>query len=402
MTPSPSAADAQFIRMTETPIPKLIGKLAVPTIVSMMITSIYNLADTFFVSKLGTSATGAVGVVFSLMAIIQAVGFMLGMGSGGYISRLLGQKQNEKANEVASSAFFTAAMLGIAITLFGTLFLDTLMRALGATETILPYAEEYAQVILLGAPFMCTSFVMNNDLRAEGRAVLAMLVGVWLPMGRLSVPAGAFVGALVSILLVYGLSRSGGAVTPVRLILVGVAVSAMFQAFTNYLVYTAPDDAAVREATFWMLGGLGSAKWEDLPLLALILPPLFLVLMALARPLNAMLMGDSSAVTLGVDLDRVRGVLILSSALLTASAVAVSGCIGFVGLVIPHLVRSVVGADHRRLIPLSALCGAVFMIWMDVGARLAVRPEEIPVGIITAFIGAPLFLWMIRVRRYEF
>ena len=233
-------------------------------------------------------------------------------------------------------------------------------------------------------------------------AVLAMLVGVWLPMGRLSVPAGAFVGALVSILLVYGLSRSGGAVTPVRLILVGVAVSAMFQAFTNYLVYTAPDDAAVREATFWMLGGLGSAKWEDLPLLALILPPLFLVLMALARPLNAMLMGDSSAVTLGVDLDRVRGVLILSSALLTASAVAVSGCIGFVGLVIPHLVRSVVGADHRRLIPLSALCGAVFMIWMDVGARLAVRPEEIPVGIITAFIGAPLFLWMIRVRRYEF
>ena len=198
------------------------------------------------------------------------------------------------------------------------------------------------------------------------------------------------------------LALSGGAVTPVRLILVGVAVSAMFQAFTNYLVYTAPDDAAVREATFWMLGGLGSAKWEDLPLLALILPPLFLVLMALARPLNAMLMGDSSAVTLGVDLDRVRGVLILSSALLTASAVAVSGCIGFVGLVIPHLVRSVVGADHRRLIPLSALCGAVFMIWMDVGARLAVRPEEIPVGIITAFIGAPLFLWMIRVRRYEF
>ncbi len=99
-------------------------------------------------------------------------------------------------------------------------------------------------------------------------AVLAMLVGVWLPMGRLSVPTGAFVGALVSILLVYGLSRSGGAVTPVRLILVGVAVSAMFQAFTNYLVYTAPDDAAVREATFWMLGGLGSAKWEDLPLLA--------------------------------------------------------------------------------------------------------------------------------------
>ena len=246
-------------------------------------------------------------------------------------------------------------------------------------------------------------YVLGISSGASLGAVLAMLLGVSLPvLGRLSVSAGAFAGALVSILLVYLLARTRNAVTPIRLILVGVAVSAMFQAFTNYIVYTAPDDAAVREATFWMLGGLGSAKWEDLPLLALILPPLFLVLMALARPLNAMLMGDSSAVTLGVDLDRVRGVLILSSALLTASAVAVSGCIGFVGLVIPHLVRSVVGADHRRLIPLSALCGAVFMIWMDVGARLAVRPEEIPVGIITAFIGAPLFLWMIRVRRYEF
>lgn len=108
-------------------------------------------------------------------------------------------------------------------------------------------------------------YVLGISSGASLGAVLAMLVGVWLPMGRLSVPAGAFVGALVSILLVYGLSRSGGAVTPVRLILVGVAVSAMFQAFTNYLVYTAPDDAAVREATFWMLGGLGSAKWEDLP-----------------------------------------------------------------------------------------------------------------------------------------
>lgn len=244
-------------------------------------------------------------------------------------------------------------------------------------------------------------YVLGISSGASLGAVLAMLVGVWLPMGRLSVPAGAFVGALVSILLVYGLSRSGGAVTPVRLILVGVAVSAMFQAFTNYLVYTAPDDAAVREATFWMLGGLGSAKWEDLPLLALILPPLFLVLMALARPLNAMLMGTAPPSPWGGS-GPVRGVLIL--VLRPAHRLRCGGerLHRLRGLVIPIWSRSVVGADHRRLIPLSALCGAVFMIWMDVGARLAVRPEEIPVGIITAFIGAPLFLWMIRVRRYEF
>lgn len=245
-------------------------------------------------------------------------------------------------------------------------------------------------------------YILGISSGASLGAVLAMLVGVTLPTGTMTVSAGAFVGALVSIVLVYTLSRSGSTITPIRLILVGVAVSAMFSAFTNYLVYTAPDDAAVREATFWMLGGLGSAEWEDLPALALLVPPAFVVMLLLARPLNAMMMGDSSAITLGVNLNLVRKVLIAVTALLTATAVAVSGCIGFVGLVIPHIVRSMVGADHKRLIPLATLCGAVFMIWVDVGARMLKPPAEIPVGILTAFLGAPLFLWMIKVRRYEF
>ena len=232
---------------------------------------------------------------------------------------------------------------------------------------------------------------------------LAMLLGVSLPvLGRLSVSAGAFAGALVAILLVFLLARTRNAVTPIRLILVGVAVSAMFQAFTNYIVYTAPDDAAVREATFWMLGGLGSAERADVPLLAGLVPPALLLMLALAKPLNAMMMGDRSAVTLGVNLTVVRNVLIGVTALLTASSVAVSGCIGFVGLVIPHLVRSVVGPDHRKLGPLATLFGAIFLIWVDVGARIIKPPAEIPVGILTAFLGAPLFLWMIKVRRYEF
>lgn len=246
-------------------------------------------------------------------------------------------------------------------------------------------------------------YVLGISSGASLGAVLAMLLGVSLPvLGRLSVSAGAFAGALVSILLVYLLARTRNAVTPIRLILVGVAVSAMFQAFTNYIVYTAPDDAAVREATFWMLGGLGSAEWADVPLLAGLVPPALLLMLALAKPLNAMMMGDSSAVTLGVNLTVVRNVLIGVTALLTASSVAVSGCIGFVGLVIPHLVRSVVGPDHRKLVPLAALFGAIFLIWVDVGARIIKPPAEIPVGILTAFLGAPLFLWMIKVRRYEF
>ena len=246
-------------------------------------------------------------------------------------------------------------------------------------------------------------YVLGISSGASFGAVSAMLLGVSLPfIGQLSIPIGAFFGALICMTLVYTLAKSGDSVTPIRLILVGVAVSAMFGAFTNYLVYTAPDDAAVREATFWMLGGLGSANWSDLPLLALLIFPAFLMMYLQSRPLNAMLMGDSSAVTLGVDLNLLRKILICVSALLTASAVSVSGCIGFVGLVIPHLTRALVGADHKRLLPLSTLLGAIFMIWVDVGARMLYPPTEIPVGILTAFLGAPLFLWMIKARRYEF
>lgn len=246
-------------------------------------------------------------------------------------------------------------------------------------------------------------YILGISSGASLGAVLAMTVGVYLPLGKLSVSTGAFLGALTSIMLVYLLSRSReGGIAPIRLVLVGVAISSLCSAFTNYIVYTAPDDAAVREATFWMLGGLGSAKWADLPPLAILIVPCFLAMLAMAKPLNAMMMGDHSAVTLGVNLNLVRKLLILITALLTATSVAVSGCIGFVGLVIPHLVRSIVGADHRRMIPLATLCGAIFMIWVDVAARMIHRPTEIPVGILTAFLGAPLFLWMIKVRRYEF
>lgn len=166
---------AQYEKMTKTPIPKLIITLAIPTIISMLTTAVYNMADTAFVSQLGTSATGAVGIVFSLMAIIQAIGFMLGMGSGSLISRLLGQQNSEEANKVGSTAFFTALIFGLLLTVFGLIFIDPLMGLLGATPTILPFARDYAQYILFGAPVMCASFVLNNILRSQGRATLSMI-----------------------------------------------------------------------------------------------------------------------------------------------------------------------------------------------------------------------------------
>lgn len=165
----------QFQRMTQTPVGKLITTLSVPTIISMLVTSLYNMADTFFVSKLGTSASGAVGIVFSVMAIIQAVGFTFGMGSGSWISRLLGAKDEEKSKEVAATGFYSAIFLGIVMTVLGEWKMDELMRILGASETILPYAREYAKFILLAAPIMASSFVLNNILRSEGHAKFSMI-----------------------------------------------------------------------------------------------------------------------------------------------------------------------------------------------------------------------------------
>lgn len=167
--------EKQYQKMTQTPIPPLVVSLAIPTIISMLVTAIYNMADTFFVGKLGTSATAAVGIVFSLMALIQAVGFTLGMGSGSTISRLLGEQQYDKADTVSSTGFFTAIFFGLLVSIFGELFITQLMHALGSTATILPYAQDYARYILLGAPVMSGSFVLNNLLRSEGKASLAMI-----------------------------------------------------------------------------------------------------------------------------------------------------------------------------------------------------------------------------------
>ncbi len=170
-----NTAEAQFRKMTETPVSRLIATLAVPTVISMMITMIYNAADTYFVSKIGVSASGATGIVFSLMAILQAFGFMYGHGAGSIISRKLGAKEIEAARVYCTSAFFLALATALVITVAGTVFLTPLMRLLGSTDTILPYAKDYGLYILLAAPAMATSCVMNNIMRYEGMAKLAMV-----------------------------------------------------------------------------------------------------------------------------------------------------------------------------------------------------------------------------------
>ena len=167
-------ADEQYNKMVNTPVWKLITKLAIPTIISMLVTSLYNMADTFFVSQLGTEASAAVGIVFPIMSIIQAFGFTLGMGSGSLVSIKLGQKRNEEASVISSTAFFAALSVGLLITCFGNIFARAVLGFVG-DETVLPFARDYAFFIFWGAPFMCASFVLNNDLRAEGKAFFSMI-----------------------------------------------------------------------------------------------------------------------------------------------------------------------------------------------------------------------------------
>ena len=196
--------EEKYRQMIETPVNRLIPRLAVPTIISMLVTSIYNMADTFFVSQISTSASGAVGVMFSAMSMIQAIGFTLGMGSGNHISRSLGNRDEERAGVFAATAFYTAAIIGTAILVFGTLFSRQLVFFLGATQTIAPYAQDYARYILIGAPFMMTSFVMNNILRSQGNAVFAMV----------GLTVGGILNMILDPLLIFGLNMgiSGAAI----------------------------------------------------------------------------------------------------------------------------------------------------------------------------------------------
>ena len=162
--------------MTETPVSRLIPRMALPCVVSMLVTAFYNMADTFFVGMLeSNAATGAVGVVFSLMAIIQAIGFFFGQGSGNFISREIGHKNYQEASEMASTGFFSALATGVLICVMGLLFLEPLAYLLGSTDTILPYTKAYLSVILLGAPWMTSSLVLNNQLRFQGSAAYAMV-----------------------------------------------------------------------------------------------------------------------------------------------------------------------------------------------------------------------------------
>ncbi|KPA93593.1 FecCD family ABC transporter permease, partial [Pseudomonas asplenii] len=215
--------------------------------------------------------------------------------------------------------------------------------------------------------------------------------------GLLSLPIAAFIGALGSMLLVLGIASRNGRLDSERLLLCGVAVSFVMMALANLLLFLG-DHRASSAVMFWMLGGLGLARWELLlvPMLSVLCG--LLLLLGMARSLNALMAGEQTAVTLGLSARHVRLKVFLIASLMTGVLVSISGSIGFVGLMVPHIARYLVGAEHRRLLPVSGLLGSLFLIWVDVAARTLIAPEDLPIGVATAAIGGLFFIGLMRRR----
>lgn len=228
-------------------------------------------------------------------------------------------------------------------------------------------------------------------------AVLILRFG--MGAGLIALHAAAFVGALAAVGVVLLIARPRGETDPTRLVLAGMAVSTVLTAIDNLLILTSPDQTLAGQVLQWTLGGFGAAKWSSLALPALTLGLLAVVLLPLARRLDIILLGDEAATALGVDAARFRVLAIVLAAFVTAVMTAAAGVIGFVGLMMPHVVRMLVGAGHRRGIPVAVLAGAVFTVLADLIARTVAIPLELPVGIITALVGGPYFVWLLGRQR---
>ncbi len=223
------------------------------------------------------------------------------------------------------------------------------------------------------------------------------LAGTMMKLPFAALPAGAFCGGLVSTLALYLIATRGGRTSVATMLLAGVALGALASALTGLLAFIS-DDRQLRDLTFWSLGSLGGASWTKLSVVAPIILPLLLLMPLLARGLNGLMLGEAEAYHLGIPVQRIKALTILLVALAVGASVATAGLIGFVGIVVPHLIRLSVGPDHRLLLPLSALGGAMLLVGADIVSRLIVAPAELPIGIVTATIGAPFFLWLLLRR----
>ncbi|MFF4099437.1 FecCD family ABC transporter permease [Streptomyces sp. NPDC001903] len=282
--------------------------------------------------------------------------------------------------DVRMPRLLLGAVVGAGLAVAGTV-----LQALVRNQLADPFLLGASSGASLGAVLV---IVLGAGAAATGGALGAI--------GALGVPAAAFAGSMGALVAVYAMARRGGTMTTGRLILAGVAVQYILSALTSLVLVLAAHPDQIRSVLFWTLGGLGGARWGELALPGAALLVGTALLTALARPLDLLLAGEEGARTLGLDTGRFRAAVFVLTSLVIGVLVAYSGAIGFVGLMVPHAARMVVGAGHRALLPVAALGGAVFLTLADLVARTAAAPEEIPVGVVTALVGGPFFLWMLR------
>ncbi|HDI46733.1 MAG TPA: iron ABC transporter permease [Candidatus Methanomethylia archaeon] len=248
---------------------------------------------------------------------------------------------------------------------------------------------------------MADPYVIGVSSGAALGATIAFVTGVGFTIfGAAAVPAFAFAVSLLTVFLVYNVARVGPRVPVMTLLLSGIAVSIFLSAFTTLLITFA--SKVLHGIYFWLLGSFAFAKWSDFYIVSPLTIVGFIIAFLYSRDLNIMLMGEETAQTLGVEVEKVKKILIAVSSLVTAAAVSVSGIIGFVGLIIPHIMRILVGPDHRVLLPASLLGGALFLVLRDNLARAAIPPTELPIGVITAMFGGPFFIYLLRKKKGEY
>lgn len=247
-------------------------------------------------------------------------------------------------------------------------------------------------------------YILGISSGASLGATFAILIGFSTIPGfaNFGISFGAFWGALIASILVFLFSSIGGRMTSIKLILSGTIISAMFSALTSLIVFLSNNAEGMKTVTFWSMGSLASAEWEKNTILAVILGCFTLFFFTQHRLLDVMLLGEDAALSLGVNLRHYRMFYMGITAVLTGVIVSFSGMIGFVGLIVPHIVRGFVGSSHKRLVPISVLAGGLFMVVCDLISRTIVDKAELPIGIITALIGAPIFIYMIVKKEYNF
>lgn len=237
-------------------------------------------------------------------------------------------------------------------------------------------------------------YILGLSSGASLGATFSILIGFSGVLSSFGAPLGAFLGALIASIFVYFLARIGGRITPFKMILAGMVISSICSSLTSLIIFLSKDNEGIRTVNFWMMGSLAGAEWSNivLPIAISVIPLIYLFTQY--RNLNLMVLGDETSITLGLNIEKHRKIYMILSSLITGVIVSVCGTIGFVGIMIPHIVRLIFGTDHKTLLPFSALVGAIFLIWADVIARCAITNMELPIGIITSVIGAPFLLWL--------